>query len=308
MLITGRRKRKLDKKLQRFAEGTKIIPGLAINDEMNDTLLNIGFTEDFNVGETVLPPSDIGPICRFNAEGRFIVHKDQPMETAYRQVEWTWEQWAGRYDTETQSKIVDVPYQRYPRTLVYPPSIELSIVQNSEGQKYIIAPMCELRFQEPDTLLHSINIFLDIFGHCEILSENLEGYVITNLKRLNWKVLPPGKWPWKKVKKEVSPLVKKTSEQNQVVITYRLTTITDFEPEFVAIGRAGFSGYLIFGFPKKNLYVLESLYSGNATYVFEEQWEELSKLTKAEILQGNLQRDRIIHRERWESQINNLLE
>ena len=102
--------------------------------------------------------------------------------------------------------------------------------------------------------------------------------------------------------------MKKTSEQNQVVITYRLTTITDFEPEFVAIGRAGFSGYLIFGFPKKNLFVLESLYSGNATYVFAEKWEGLSKLTKAEILQGKLQKDRIIHRENWESQINNILE
>lgn len=211
------------------------------------------------------------------------------------------------YDTETKSKIVDVPYQRYPRTLLPPPSIELSITQNHEGQKYIITPVCELSFQEPDVLLHSINIFLDIFGYCEILSENLEGYVIKNLKRLNWKILPSGKWPWKKVEKEVSPLIEKTSEQKQIIIRYRLETITDFEPKFVAIGRAGFSGYLIFGFPKKNLYVLESLYSGNATYVFEEKWKGLSKLTKAEILQGNLQKDRIIHREQWKSQINTLL-
>ncbi len=308
MIITGKRKRKLDKTLQRLPEGTKIIPGLAISNEMKDILLKIGFTKDLNEGETVLPPSDFGPICRFNAEGKYIKHKDQPMETVYRQVEWTWEQWAGYWGTETHSKIVDVPYKRYPRTLIPPPSVELSIVQNSEGQKYIVAPECELNFQKPDSLLHSINIFLEIFGRCEILSENLEGYIIKNLKRLNWKILPPGRWPWEKVEKEVSPLVKKTSEQNQIVIRYRLKTITAFSPEFVAIGQAGFSGYLIFGFPQKNLYVLESLYSGNATYVFEEDWEELSKLTKAEILQGNLQKDRIIHRENWESHINNLLE
>jgi len=308
MIITGKRKRKLDKKLLKLEEGKRIILGLAISYEIKDTLLKIGFTEDLNEGETVLPPSDFGPICRFNADGKYIIHKDQPMETAYRQVEWTWEQWAGYGETETHSKIVDVPYQRYPRTLVPPPSIELSIVQNVEGLKYVVAPVQVLNSQKPDHLLHSINIFLEIFGHCEILSENLEGYTIKNLKRLNWKILPPGKWPWKKVKKEVSSLVEKASEQNQIVIRYRLKTITAFNPEFIAIGQAGFSGYLIFGFPKKNLYVLESLYTGNATYVFEEAWEELSKLTKAEILQGNLQKERIIHREHWEIHVNNLLE
>ena len=43
--------------------------------------------------------------------------------------------------------------------------------------------------------------------------------------------------------------------------------------------------------------------TGNATYVFEENWEELSKLTKAEIIRGKLQKDRIIHRENWDHYI-----
>lgn len=308
MLITGKRKRKLDKKLLSFADGSKVIPGLAINDQLKDLLFEIGFTTDLNVGETVLPPSKFGPVCRYNAEGKIVIHKNKPMETAYRQVEWTWEQWAGYWGTETQSKIVDVPYQRYPRTLIPPPCIELSVTQNPESEKFIVAPDHEINFQEPDALLHAINIFLEIFGQCEVLSEDLQGYTIANVTRLNWKILPPGKWPWEKVEKEVKPLVDQASEQNQIVIRYRLQAITAFDPEFVAIGQAGFSGYLIFGFPKKNLYVLESLYSGNATYVFEEEWEELSKLTKAQILQENLQKDRIIHREPWKAKVDKLLE
>lgn len=307
MIITGKRKRKIDRELHSLVEGTKIIPGLAIEDQMKDSLSKIGFTKDVDEGETVLPSSIFGPICRYNAGGKLIVHKDQPMETAYRQVEWTWEQWAGYWGTETQSKIVDVPYSRYPRTLIPPPSIELSIIQNPNGQKFIVGPMSKLDFQNPDPLLHVVNIFLEIFGRCEILSENLEGYVIRNLKRLNWKILPPGKWPWEKVEKEVKPLVDRASDQNQIVIKYRLQTITAFDPQFVAIGQAGFTGYLVFGFPQINLYILESLYSGNATYVFEENWEGLSKLTKAEILQEKLQKDRIIHRQHWKSNIIRLL-
>ena len=307
MIITGKRKRKLDKKFLSLIEGTKVIVGLVVGTEIKNILIKIGFTESLSEGETILPPSDIGPICRFNSEGKFIIHKDQPMETAYRQVEWTWEQWAGYHNTETQTRIVDVPYKRYPRTLVPPPSIELSIVQNKDGNKYVIVPEQKLNFGNPDSLTHTINIFLEIFGYCEILSESLEGYAIKNLRRLNWKILPPGKWPWGKIKEEVSPIVQKTTQQNQIVIKYRLKIITSYIPDFVAIGHAGFYGYLIFGFPKKNLYALESVFTGNATYIFEEKWEDLSKLTKAEILQEKLQKDRIIHREKWERHINNLL-
>jgi len=101
--------------------------------------------------------------------------------------------------------------------------------------------------------------------------------------------------------------VEKAPGKKQIVIRYRLKTITLYDPEFVAIGQAGFEGYLVFGFPAKNLFILESLYTGNATYIFEENWETLSKLTKAEILRDGLQKERIIHREGWERNIKTYL-
>ena len=71
----------------------------------------------------------------------------------------------------------------------------------------------------------------------------------------------------------------------------------------MAIGKAGFSGYLIFGFTLRNLYICESAFYVNATYIFESNWEELSRMTKAEILNQELQKDRIIHREGWDRNI-----
>ena len=307
MIISGKRKRKLDKKLFRLKEGSYVVPSVSISNLLTKTLLGIGFTNKMEDGETILPPSDFGPVCRFNADGKEIVHKNRPMETAYRQVEWTWEQWSGRYDTETMSKIVDVPYKRYPRTLLPPPSIELSIVKNNKGEKFLVAPKQELDFDDTDALLHCINIFLEIFNQCQILSEHLEGYSIKNVKQLNWQVLPHGKYPWKKIQGQLKPIIEREKEQKQIVMQHRLELITGYDPEFVAIGKAGFSGYLIFGFPRKNLYVLESLYYGNATYIFEENWAILSKLTKAEILTGNFQKDRIIHRVKWDGHIKQLL-
>jgi len=67
MIITGKRKRKLDKKLFAFKEGANIIPAVSVTDQTKDLVLKIGFTEQIVEGEAVLPPHGLGPVCRFNA-------------------------------------------------------------------------------------------------------------------------------------------------------------------------------------------------------------------------------------------------
>lgn len=52
---------------------------------------------------------------------------------------------------------------------------------------------------------------------------------------------------------------------------------------------------------------MENMIYGNATYVFRDNWEELSKLSKAEIIKNNLQDKRFVHRESWPYQISALL-
>lgn len=127
-------------------------------------------------------------------------------------------------------------------------------------------------------------------------------------RRLNWDILPPGNQPWEKIKERITPIVERAKKGNQGVILRRLEFMHKAVPEFIAQGRGGFSGYVVFGFPRKNLYVLESLYYGNATYVFREQWERLSQLTKAEILIGNSQAARVIHQPGWEKEMRRLLD
>lgn len=87
----------------------------------------------------------------------------------------------------------------------------------------------------------------------------------------------------------------------------RLHAIAEAKPEFVAIGTGGFHRYMVFGFPRKRLHILESAYYGNATYVFGNSWEELSKLSKAEILSGDLQKARLVHREAWTTEVDKFL-
>lgn len=49
----------------------------------------------------------------------------------------------------------------------------------------------------------------------------------------------------------------------------------------------------------RNLFVLESIFLDNATYVFGSDRETISQLSKAEIISGGFQKDRIAHDRRW---------
>ena len=57
----------------------------------------------------------------------------------------------------------------------------------------------------------------------------------------------------------------------------------------------------------KNLFVVENPLYGNATYVFDNNWEEFSKLSKSDVINNNLMKYRYEHRLGWESNIDNLL-
>lgn len=307
MLIRGTRIRSVDRYLGRIKKGTSVIFGVPLAGQDSKLLERIGFNKAPGLGDAVLPAPVFGTVSRFNAEGKDKVHKDQPKETAYRQAEWTWEEWHGRYDRLERSKIVDVPYKRYPRTFIPPPSVELAVQEGKDGELIIATPSTAYEMANESRIVHLANLMLEIFGYCQILTGDLEEIPLSKLRRVNWEVLPRGRRPWKKLEHELKQVIDGASEGNQPVIRHRLEVVNRYEPDFVAVGRAGFRGYLIFGFPEKELYVLESAYTGNATYVFGEDWDSLSKLTKAEILSDDLQEARLIHREGWEQSVKRLL-
>jgi hypothetical protein len=306
MKINQKRIRNLERHLPATFQNRRINIGLTNLQRFGAKLNVIGFTTDLSIGETVLP-SVVGPVTRFNAEGKNIVRRDLPKETVYRQIEWHWTERHGDREVE-QSDFRYVPYERYPRDFVPPPSVELQIAADSEGNKLLVAGAFDYDTANYQAIAHSINVLLEIFGECEILTEDLQPIAPLAARRLNWEILPPGKQPWERVKKSVAPIIERAKKGNQGVILRRLEFMHLAVPELIAQGRGGFSGYIIFGFPRKNLYVLESLYYGNATYVFRENWEKLSQLTKAEILSGNLQTARIVHQPGWEKEVRHLLD
>lgn len=306
MIIKKKRIRSAASNIRGVKTGEEICVAIPDTQRFKDKLQEMGFSSSLAVGERVLP-SPLGTVSAFNAEGDFEVHRDLPMETAYRQGEWTWKEFRGRYDTVEKSKIVDIPYKQYPRTPIPPPAVELTIAETPKGDKVVVSPPIKFTPKLESDLVHIVNLFLELFGECEVLKSDLSTVAPAKLIRLNWEVLPPGKLPWKQLQKRLQPIVNRQTEGNRVVIDKRHETIAAHDPEFVAVGRGGFGGYVIFGFPSKSVFILESTQVNNATYVLDRDWEQLSTMTKAELLNGKLHKQRVIHRESWFSEIHTLL-
>lgn len=307
MVILGERIRSLDKHLVAAKKLNRVVIGLTDLERFAKLLKKVGFSSALVSGETVLPPPTFGPVSSYNAEGKFLIHRDRRKETCYRQVEWHWTEWHGRDDRVERSKIVDVPYKRYPRTFVPPPGIEFTIANSQSGDKILVTPPIRYDTANAEAILHTVNLFLEVFNECSVLTDKLQHILKAQVKRLNWQILPKGKMPWSQLHSRLQPIIAKAPKGNQAVIRYRLESINSHEPAFVAVGRAGFKGYIVFGFPEDRTFLLESIYHGNATYVFGNDWERLSKLTKAEVLNQNLQMDRIVHRDGWYRKIARLL-
>lgn len=289
-------------KLKNIKDGTSL--RIVVKDPELKLLEKMGFEASPKTGECILPVV-IGPSTRVNAEGKIITHKDREKETCYRMIEWTYKQFCGRGETVDVTDSTYVPYERYERTQIPPLSIEFSIIEVNSSLG-LSSP--EFIFgTENERIIMAINVLLEYFGYCEVVSDDGDFIVNEKLIRLNWKVLPQGKYPWEKQKERLEPFLSRAKGKNREVIDKRLQSINKHEPDFTAIGQGGFSGYVIYGFTSLGLYVLESVAVNNATYVLNSNWEEVSKLSKAEILQNELHERRIIHAPGWYEEIDKLL-
>lgn len=299
--------RGIAKYLNHVKDGQVFYLGIVVQDKHLAPLEKLGFSNPPKPGEQLLPDATWGTASDKNANGYIVKHTDLPKETAYRQGEWRWKQFKGRYECEEKSKIVDIPYQRYPRTIVPAYAINLEVLQNGLGEIIVVAGPFTKESNPMEVATNTSNMLVDIFKECLIFNKDLFSWKKSPLRQLNWELLPPGKNPWQSGKSALQGIVSRSPTGNQPVIQARFDAVGNYEPEFIAVGKAGFDGYVIFGFPTLGFCILESRAINNATYVLnDDSWENISALSKAEILQNNAHKARFVHRETWFSALHNL--
>lgn len=267
------------------------------------TFQRVGFYGDTTIGDTILP-SVLGPTSKFNAHGKWNIRKDKPMESRIvGQKIWRWREFRGRYSYEDKERIINDERMCYPREFVAPPGLEVT-VQIVEGHLRLVTELPEK--SSPSLLLHAVNLYLELFGQCHLTDKPDEVPIVTP-KRVNWRILPSGVDPWIRSKSAVEERTKDLSADQQFIIAERQRFICSLQPSEVYVGEGGFSSYLAYVFEEKGLAVLESVTLGNAIYVFDREWREVSQLSKAQILEENLHKARIIHATGWPEQLSRAL-
>lgn len=255
-----------------------------------------------SVGDALLP-AGIGRTSRFNAEGRYITHRDQPKESrCVGRREWTRQEWAGRDQTRTVTTEVDMMRDCYPRTFVLPPALELTVAETG-GARLIISEPMTWGQTDADEVLHAVNLFLELFGQCDVRHENLASLLPPNTRRVNWTMLPPGPQSLAAVLAHVHEVVARTPPTIRGPILNRIRFMAGLGPDEVFIGNGGFRAYVAYVFNGTRKAILESVMPDNATYVFDDNWQNVARLTKAQVLDGRHHVDRIFHTEGWDERV-----
>jgi hypothetical protein len=306
MTIRQTRIRNIEYHLASIPAGADFRVACELAEDAPAKMARAGFSAGAQDGDTILPAIR-GRVSRFNAEGSWVVRRDQPKEERYiRTVSWKWREYRGRGDYEEMEDFRDIYRMCYPRESVPAPAVEVTLV-TVEGRRFIVSPVLTNDAAHHENARHTINLFLELFGECDVVTVGLQAFAPPAQRRVNWVILPPGEHPWDRVGDHIREVVRGIAERSSAVILDRATTISGYGPASVYQGVAGFSDYLAYDFPARGVVILESIRRDNALYVLGEDWIAASQRTKAEIINQNIHQGRIIHTEGWKERLAEVL-
>jgi hypothetical protein len=285
-MIVGRKTHDINRYLSRRR---KYYVGVRVRPEHARRLEALGFSNPLVIGERFLPPAR-GAASRRNANGFDIVHRDQPKETACRQTSLTYTQCHGDREVEV-TEVKDVPDYRYPRTKVPPYSIDVVVSAAPGGAHCIVAGGCAggrcdehgQHARRAVRLFRGAGYVDDPVDGCAGPPPQLEALAV-------------GEEPLADRVPSLETVIEKGRGKGREVVAARFKEIGKYSPEFITVGLGGFDDYVVFGFPRKGLCILESRFTNNATYVLAHaNWEIVSQMNKPQILSVSAHDARLIH-------------
>jgi len=253
-----------------------------------DKLEAIGLSIPLTIWETILPSEEASKFAKYNASWKEIIDKSQ-RETVTREMPYDILDWRGNPHSWTYFK----KFERYKRDIIWDFNMELSTIEVS-GQSYIIVNQeFEYISTKETEIIFAINLLLSIFWEARVLNEDLEAIDTTSYKKVNWRFLPLWDSPFKTIDSIITS--KYTEPHKQGPMLRRQEFLKSLNPDEIFVWEGWFNVYFAYFFKTQNITILESMEYWNAIYIFDSDWKALSKKTKKEILDGGLEKERIIH-------------
>ena len=269
------------------------------SDLANGALEQIGITSSEQLPKTLTPDMLSGLYARRNRNGFYHIRKDLPK--TYKTYCWS----APNFGDSSKG-YHDVFYTRevYQRDFEAPRDwdINLSILKENNLSICIKATISTVLNRDHsgfhNDLFFASNLLQEQFGHCCVLDAQLSDEEFVKQSIVEWEIFPPGTLPQQLSK--IFSHRQNIPEDRQKEIKERFEVIKKLNPsEFIrGIGlNARYFGAK-FG---ENIVAFENIEYGNAIYILFDNWEEISKMSRIDILKRH-ERDfiRIPHRKGWE--------
>lgn len=257
---------------------------------------------------SIIPSAEKGKYSGRNIYGYEEIRKDLPKETHYNSVE------SPNYgDSYNGTHTVNLPYEKYPRDFHSPKELEILInCENTRPglQEYVITFQVQEIINKEDesfnaNLLENLNILQENIGFCDIESADTPIEEYAKSLHVSWEILPPGT-----ADEAIERIFRgKTPTQQQKDTTKeRYDFFQLLKPKSFVFGQSGFRRY--FGaLLEDNLVVFENIEYGNAVYILYDNWEELSKLTRLDLMSGRFgdSFERVIHSSGWKGKVKTII-
>ncbi len=293
MTIKKKRINNVEKYLADFQEHAMLVVMVGVREQHEAIINALEITNQFS---SVLPKTSFGNACFYNAEGKIKKRKDLPMESYILELPYELQdRWGNRH-----YGVNYIERQRYPREFMPPFEVYIQILERG-GRSFIVSSPIQKIEGNKEKIKNTVNMFLELFWECDVAEENFD---VDNYIKLNWEILPVGENPWCSIKDAILSWMRITPKMK--IFSDRIEYLSSFHPDFIARGLHGFHWYTIFWYTDRNYFLCESIKYGNATYIFDENREALSQLTKWEIITWMTSFRRIIHSASRKRDIQNL--
>ncbi|MCK1315738.1 MULTISPECIES: hypothetical protein [unclassified Bradyrhizobium] len=264
--------------------------------------------EQLTLPSPFIPPVEAGRYSRANVEGKEVTRKDLPMVT--KTFSWespNWGDWSNGSHTHYNTREV------YQRDFIPPKEVELSLtlLEQREGPQFVVRFAVDqvLSKQAPDfdaDLLYNLNILQENLGAADVFESTATLAQYLDTVRVDWEILPVGNVD--EVVRRMLRGKRPVSEASRDTMKERLNIMARFRPTAFIAETNGFLRYFGAQFGD-NLVAFENLSYGNALYLMYEDWEELSRRSRIDLLKGPRDGfDRIEHRDGWEQRLETLLD
>lgn len=258
--------------------------------------------------EHILPKPSVGRYSKYNMFGREIVRDDLPMVTKGYSIDspnfGDWDK--GSHDVTWYKDV-------YQREYIGPKYFELKIEligiddKNNHIFKFTVDEIVnQTKTEFENDLLFKLNLLQENTGNHGVYSADANANEYLRNLYVSWEILPPGE-----TEQNITRIltgIKSDDPKLRKKLTDRYKFLLSMKPRNFVQGVSRFQRYFGAQFAD-DLVVFENVQYGNAIYVMFHNWEELSKISRVDLLSTTKQDFiRIRHTKTWKLKLRRIIQ